>query len=75
MQHEGVGIPAQLGDHEWHTLGHQAGHEGDVAGQPIQLGYYDTAFPGLRRRQGSRQLRASFQRVSPFAAFEFDEFS
>jgi hypothetical protein len=30
MQHKGIGIAAQLGDDEWHPLGHQAGHEGDV---------------------------------------------
>jgi hypothetical protein len=53
----------------------RAGYEGDVARQPIQLGYHDAAFLGFRRRQGSCQLRAPFQRVGPFAAFEFDKFS
>ncbi len=32
-------------------------------------------FSCLRRRQGSCQLRTPFQRVGPFATFEFDEFS
>jgi len=28
VQHERVGVLAQLSDHEWHSLGHQAGHKG-----------------------------------------------
>lgn len=30
VQHERIGIPAQLGYHERDALGHQAGHKGHV---------------------------------------------
>jgi hypothetical protein len=35
VQHEGIGIPAQLGYDEGHALRHQPGNERYVAGKPI----------------------------------------
>jgi hypothetical protein len=61
MQHKGIGIAAQLGDDEWHPLSHQTGHEGDIARQPIELGYDDaayrrgTTFADERRKRCQRQ--------------------
>ncbi len=45
VEHERVGIGPKLGDDEWNTLRHQAGDEGDIAREPIELGDDDWA-PG-----------------------------
>jgi hypothetical protein len=43
VQHERIGVGAQLGDNERHAPGHQAGNEGHIARQPIELGNNDRA--------------------------------
>ena len=38
VQHERIGVSAQLGDDERRLVGHQAGDEVDVAAEPVELG-------------------------------------
>jgi hypothetical protein len=38
VKHEGIGIPAKLGNDEGHSLSHQAGDKRYIARQPIQFG-------------------------------------
>ena len=55
MQHERLDVSAEFGDDEWDPMGHQAGNEMDVSGQPIELGNRDGAFTvsaGLGERGG-----------------------
>ncbi len=73
MQHERVGIGAKLRGDEWHPRGHQPGDEGDVAGQPIELGDNDGAARILCGRQGCRELRPAFQRIRALARLDLDE--
>jgi hypothetical protein len=40
VQHERICIRAQLGDDEWHPLGHQPSYEGDIAGSIRRSGTY-----------------------------------
>ena len=59
MQHERVGVPAQLRDNERDTLGHQASDESNIPRQPVQLGYQDAALGGFGRGEGGGKLRAA----------------
>ena len=52
VQHERVGVGTQLRGDEGHPRGHQPGDEGDVAGEPIELGDDDGAARLLCGRQG-----------------------
>ncbi len=49
VEHEGIGVGAELSHDERHTLGHQAGDKGDIAREPIELGDA-LADPGDRTR-------------------------
>ena len=73
VQHERVGIGAQLCGDERHPRGHQPGDEGDVAGQPIELGDDDGATSSLCSCQGCRELRPALQRIGALAGFDLDE--
>ena len=72
-QHEGIGIGAQLRGDERHLRGHQPGDEGDVAGEPIELGNDDGAAGLLRSRQSRRELRPALQRIGALAGFNLNE--
>jgi hypothetical protein len=41
MQHEWIDVRTKLGDDEGDALRHQPGDEGDVTGEPIELGDND----------------------------------
>jgi hypothetical protein len=63
VQHERVYIRAQLGDDERNTLSHQAGYEGHVARQSVELGYYDRTFAGAASGQRCGQLRTTVEGI------------
>lgn len=44
MQHERIGIPAEFGDDEGHSLRHQARDECHFAREPVQFGHGHAAF-------------------------------
>ena len=73
VQHEGVGIGAQLRGDERHPRGHQSGDEGDVTRQPIELGDDDGAARLFRSCQRLRELRPTFQRIGALAGLDLDE--
>lgn len=73
VQHEGVGIDAELGDDEQHPLRHQVGDEGDVAGEPIELSD-DHRAPrclGCCGRRG--ELRTPIESIRTLAGFDLGE--
>jgi hypothetical protein len=74
MQHEGIGISAEFGDNERNPLHHQAGNEGDVAGQAIVLGHNDRAFCLARCTQGCGKLRLSIKSIQAFSSLDLREF-
>jgi hypothetical protein len=73
MQHEWIGIAAQLGDDERHALGHQAGNERDVTGKPIEFGHQDGAFGRSGSRQRGCQLRPAVQGIGALTGLCLDE--
>ena len=73
VQHERVGVRAQLRGDERHPGGHQAGDEGDVAREPIELGDDDGATRLLRGGQSRRKLRPALQRIGALARLDLDE--
>jgi len=54
-------------------LHHQAGNEGDVSGEAIELGHDDRAFGLAGQGEGGRQLRASIEGVRSLAGFDLGE--
>src|SRR5882757_6078863 len=75
VQHERVRVPAEFGHDERHPLSHQARNKGNVPGKPIQLRNDYAAFRSLGGGQGGGQLGSPVDRISSFAAFEFNELS
>jgi hypothetical protein len=73
MQHEGVGIDAELGNDERHTLGHQGRNEGHVSRKPVELGHYDRAALGAACGQRCGELRPAIQGIGALAGFHLDE--
>ncbi len=73
MQHERVGVDTQLGDNERHPLGHQAGHEGHVAGETVELGNNDRASVGAPSGQRRGELRAAIEGIGALAGLDLDE--
>jgi hypothetical protein len=73
MQHEGIGVPSQFGNDEWHPLSHEAGDEGNVAREAIELRDQDAAsgLPGGCQR--SSELRAPIESVGTLASLGLDE--
>jgi hypothetical protein len=67
VQHERVGVGAELGHDERHVVAHQAADEMNVAAQPIELGDDDWAsrLPGLPERCG--QLGPTIEGVGALA--------
>ena len=63
VQHERVGVDAQLGDDERHALDHQAADEVHVAPQAVELGddHRGLELAGVPERRG--QLRPTIQRI------------
>ena len=61
VQHERVGIDAQLGDDERHPVGHQAADEVHVAAKPIELGdnHRGLELAGVRQCGGQLGRRSS----------------
>ena len=74
MQHEWVGIGSEFGDDEGHTLRHQAGNEGHVAREPVELGHQDRTLRLARCGQRCGELRPSVERVGALAGFDLGEF-
>jgi pimeloyl-ACP methyl ester carboxylesterase len=72
VEHEGIGICAEFGDNERYPLRHQSRNEGDVARQPVELGYYDRAALGAPRGlvNGKNSLAISFRGTDQFADFD-----
>jgi hypothetical protein len=54
-------------------LRHQAGHEGHVARQTIELGHYDRALPGAASGQRCGKLWAPIECICSFARLRLDE--
>ena len=72
MQHERVGVGSKLGDDERDALSHQAGDEGHIAGEPVELGHEHRALgrPGRRKRFG--KLGSAIEGIEPFAGLDLD---
>jgi hypothetical protein len=70
MQHERIGVRAQLGDDERRLVSHQAADEMDVAAKPVELGDNDRGLVPLRQLErlwcGSRHT--SSKRVTDWAS-------
>ncbi len=75
VQHEGVSIRAEFGHDEGHTLRHQAGDEGDVTREAIELGNEHRAFCAPRGSEGFCKLRSAVQCIRPLAGLHLDELS
>ena len=73
VQHEGIGIGSQLGNDEWHTLGHQAGNEGHVAREAIELGNQHRTLRLARCGQRCGKLWPSIERIGALAGFDLGE--
>ena len=73
VQHEGIGIGAKLGDDERHALRHQPGDEGDIAGEPVELGDDDGALADSGRGQRGGELRAPIERIAALAGLDLGE--
>ena len=65
MQHEGIHVGAEFGDHERHPLRHQPGDEMDVAAQSVELGDQHGAAVAPRGRQRGGELRPAVERIGP----------
>ena len=65
VQHEGVGVSAQLGDQKRHLLRHQPADKLHVAREPIEFRDGDRAGFPVTARLGERggELRAALERV------------
>jgi hypothetical protein len=70
---KGICVRSKLGNDEWHTLRHQAGNEGHVAGKAIELGHQDRTFLFARSGQRCGELWPSIESVCPFAGFDLGE--
>jgi hypothetical protein len=73
VQHEGVGVGAELGYDEGNLVRHQAADEMHVARQTIQLRNNDRTLEAASISQGGGELRATIQRVGAFAGFDLDK--
>jgi hypothetical protein len=73
-QHEGIGIDAEFRHDERHALRHQAGDEGDVSGEAIQLGDNYGALGGSRSSKGCGELRPAVQSVRALTALDLMNF-
>ena len=73
VQHERVGIGAEFRDDEGDALRHQAGNEGDVAGEAVELGHHDRALCLARCGQRCGELRAAVERVGALAGLDLGE--
>ena len=63
----------KLGHDEWHTLGHQAGNEGHVAREAIELGDQHRTLRLARCGQRCGKLWPSIERVGALAGFDLGE--
>jgi hypothetical protein len=72
MQHEGIGVAAQLGHDERHTLSHQSGDKGDVARKAVQVRNDYAALVTLCGGQRRGQLGPPFQGVSTLSGLGLD---
>ena len=70
MEHERVGIGTELGDNEGNALNHQAGDEGDIAREAVELGHDDRAFRQASRGEGRSQLRPTIESVRALAGLD-----
>lgn len=73
VQHEGVGVPAELGDDEGHPLRHQAGDERHIPRQAIELGDHDGAPQLAGSGEGLGELRPAIEGVDPLAGLDLIE--
>ena len=73
VQHEWISVRAELSHDEGHTLGHQAGNEGHVARQAIELGDKHRTLRLARCGQRCGKLWPSVERISTFAGFDLGE--
>jgi len=73
VEHEGVGVGPELGDDEGDALRHEAGDEGHVAGEPIELGDQHRAIGAPCRGQGGGKLRSPVECIRSLAGFHLDE--
>jgi len=67
MQHERIGVAPEFGDDEWRALRHEAGDEGDIARQPVQLGDQDAALRPFGGRECGCELRSPIECIGALA--------
>lgn len=65
MEHEGIGIGPEFRHDERHLLSHEAGNEGDIAAEPIQLGDHDRTLTAASQVEGGGELRALIEGIGP----------
>jgi hypothetical protein len=75
MQHKRVGIAPEFGHDERDALRHQAGHERDIAGEPVELRDQDAALRGLGGGQCGCELRSPVHCVGALAGLCFNKLS
>ena len=71
VQHERVGIDAQLGNNKRDALCHQAGDKGNITRKPIELCHDDRSLDLARILEGGFQNRAPVERIGSLAGFDF----
>jgi hypothetical protein len=72
VQHKRICVPPQLGNDERHPLRHEAGHEGDIARQPVQLRNDDAALGRLGCSQCGCELGPAIEGIGALAGLGLD---
>ena len=72
MQHEGVGVEAKLGDNERHSVRHEAGDEGHIAREAVELGDNYRALCLARASKSRRQLGPAVERIGALSRLDLD---
>jgi hypothetical protein len=72
MQHERIDGRTEVGDHEGHALGHEAGNERHIPAEPVQFGDDDRAFALARVIERRDELRPPIKGVGALAGFHLD---
>jgi hypothetical protein len=70
VKHEWIGIGTEFCNDERRTLNHEAGDEGYITRQPVELGNNDGAAGLASEGEGDCQLRATIKRISALACLD-----
>jgi hypothetical protein len=74
VQYERIDVRAEVRDHEWNAMRHEAGNEMDITRQPVKLRYGDRASQCPCLGERCRQLGSPIERIASFAGLDLDEF-